>query len=174
MITVLRLIYFKCCSNLSKALKYCLIIPGRTCGTEFLIKFICEFFVVLFVLCLMGLIREDVSLVSERIFRLILIEVLIAPLLENAVMIVFCRISLRYKIFPIWICLSWGILFGFVHVFERESLWASVTIISFAIQAGMYLNWYQTKNAYLITVLYHALHNLLINFTAISLTVYFN
>ncbi len=179
MITVLRLIYLKCCSNLSKALKYCLITPGRTCGTEFLIKFICEFFVLLFVICMMCLIRFEtrlpqVSTDSLKILKSIIKGGVVAPLLENAVMLVFCRIGLRFKIPPIWISLSWGVLFGYVHVFQRESFLASVTIISFAIQAGMYLNWYQTRNAYLITVLYHALNNLLIDFTAISLTVYFN
>ena len=144
--------------------------PGRRWYTESIIKF-CVLFVLTYGIGFSFFILGDFSdpnILSDsneaggesRSTNLLgfVMLVVISPLIENALMVLYCRLCKFFRLHELLICLSFGFLFSGLHILLFG--WLGVhAIFSFALQAGIYLNWYQSVNAYLRTVCFHALWN---------------
>lgn len=149
---------------------FCFLTPGQRWYTESSIKFSVLFVLTYGIGFLFFILGDSLGLnilsdanevggeTRSTLFLGFVMLVVISPLIENALMALYCRLCKFFRLYELFICLSFGFLFGGLHIFLFG--WLGVhAIFSFALQAGIYLNWYQSVNAYLRTVCFHGLWN---------------
>ncbi|MBR7782072.1 hypothetical protein [Undibacterium luofuense] len=147
-------------------LRYCFLTPGQRWYTELIIKF-CVLFVLTYSIGFSFFAigdSSDPNTLSDTHetrstnFLGFVMLVVISPLIENALMALYCRLCQFFRMNDLLISLSFGFLFGGLHIFLFG--WLGIhAILSFSLQAGIYLNWYHSINAYIRTVCFHALWN---------------
>ncbi len=144
---------------------FCFLTPGQNWRQECVIKF-CVIGVIQMLQHYISAVLAPPDLFSSHevreasyYFRRTIGSGLIAPLIENTLLMLVCRLAIRFRIPDFWTVLVWGLLFGSLHMAVNNP-GAFTPILSFWVMTGLYLNWYKSKYAFLIIWLYHGLWNL--------------
>ncbi|WP_189355107.1 hypothetical protein [Undibacterium squillarum] len=146
---------------------FCFLTPGKTWQQEFVIKY-CAFFVARGVLYCISVFSGVAGYIwyssSEEKNVIFFVSEFVNPFVfgafsENVLLMLICRIAVRFHISDFWTVFFLGLLFGGLHIFVNDDISYVNAIFYFWIMTGMYLNWHRSKNAFLIILLFHGLWN---------------